>query len=130
MRRLVFMALVLALPGLAGPARADDKANPTGTWKWSAATGNRTREMTLRLKLDEGKLTGALVGRNGQETPIEDATYKDGTVSFSLTRERNGRKLTTKYTGQVSGDTIKGKIESERRGQLRSQDWAAQRSKD
>ena len=61
---------------------------------------------------------------------IEDATFKDGEVSFKVTRERNGQKFTTKYTGKVSGDTIKGKAESERNGQTNSRDWEAARSKD
>jgi hypothetical protein len=36
------------------------------------------------------------------------AKYKDGELSFTITRERNGQKMTTKYAGKVSGDTIKG----------------------
>ena len=71
-----------------------------------------------------------MLGRDNQETPIEDATYKDGEVSFKVTRERNGQKFTTKYHGKVSGDTIKGKAESERQGQAQSRDWEAKRAKD
>jgi hypothetical protein len=129
MKRLAAAALALACFGLAGVAWAQDKANPTGTWKWSVSFGGQTRETTLRLKLDGDKLTGAVVGRDGQETKIEDATYKDGEVSFKVTRERGGQKFTTKYTGKVSGDAIKGKTESERGGQTRSQDWEAKRDK-
>jgi hypothetical protein len=33
----------------------------------------------------------------------------------------------TKYTGKISGDTIKGKSESERDGQPTSRDWVAKR---
>ena len=43
--------------------------------------------------------------RQGRETVIEDGKYKDGEVSFSVTRERNGQKSTTKYHAKVSGDT-------------------------
>ena len=86
--------------------------------------------MTLKLKLDGDKLTGAMVGQNGQETAIEDGQFKDGEVSFKVTRERQGNKITTKYAGKVSGDTIKGKIESERNGQPQSRDWEAKRAKD
>src|SRR5688572_15036077 len=111
MMRLTTAALVVAIVGLAGAARAEDKADPTGTWKWTAKFGEREREMTLKLKLDGGKLTGAQVGRNDRETPIENATFKDGEVTFEVTRERNGQKRTTKYQGKVAGDTIKGKIE-------------------
>jgi len=130
MRRLFVTALVVTLAGSVGALRADDKANPTGTWKWTVMRNNQSRETTLKLKLDGDKLTGAMVGQNGQETPIEDGQFKDGEVSFKVTRERQGNKITTKYTGKVSGDTIKGKIESERNGQPQSRDWEAKRSKD
>jgi hypothetical protein len=130
MKRLVAVALVLAFVGLVGTARAEDQANPTGTWKWTVNFGGQSREATLKLKLDGDKLTGAVVGRNGKDHAIEDAKFKDGEVSFTVTRERDGKKFTSKYMGKVSGDTIKGKIEFERDGQVQSRDWEAKRSKD
>jgi hypothetical protein len=123
--------LAVACFSLISFARADDKPNPTGTWKWTVTNNNnQTRDVTLKLKLEDNKLTGALLGRNDQETKIEDATFKDGEVTFSVTRERNGQKMTSKYTGKVSGDTLKGKIESERDGKPQSRDWEAKRAKD
>lgn len=120
-------ALVVAFV-FVGTVCADD---PTGTWKWSAGGGGggQAREMTLKLKLDGDKLTGALMGRNNQETAISDASFKDGMVSFSITTERQGQKRTTKYSGKLEGDTIKGKATSERNGQEQSRDWEAKRSK-
>lgn len=127
MRGLLVAAVVM---GLTATVRADEKANPTGTWKWSNTFNNQTRESTLKLNLEGDKLTGSMLGRNDQQTPIENATYKDGEVSFTVTRERNGQKMTAKYSGKVSGDTIKGKVETERDGQTRSRDWEATRSKE
>ena len=121
--------VVVACVGLIGTARADDKANPTGTWKWTVTNNDQKRDMTLKLKLEGDKLTGAVVGRQGNETKIEDASFKDGAVSFTVTRERNGQKMTSKYSGKISGDTLKGKIESERDGKPQSRDWEATRSK-
>ena len=136
MRRLLVAALVFTLVGMAGMAQAAEKekakkkrerANPTGTWTWAVKMGEQTREMTLKLKLDGDKLSGVLVGREGQETKIQDAKYEKGTVSFTVVRERNNVKMTSKYVGRVSADAIKGKIESERDGQNRSRDWEAKR---
>ncbi len=129
MKRLVAVALVVIVAGAVGVARADDKPNPTGTWKWTVMRGDQKREMTLKLKLEGDKLTGAYVGRDGKETPIEDATFKDGEVSFKVTRERDGNKFTVKYNGKVSGDTIKGKTEFERNGETQTRDWEAKREK-
>jgi hypothetical protein len=129
MNRRTGMAFLVALVGLVALARAADKADPTGTWKWSVTFNNNTRDVTLKLKLDGDKLTGKISGRNNTETDIEDATFKDNEVSFSVTRERNGQKFVTKYKGKIDGDTIKGKSESERNGQNQSRDWEAKREK-
>jgi hypothetical protein len=131
MRRLTVAAAAWAITAtwLSGLSLADDNTNPTGTWKWSVTFNNQTRDRTLKLKLEGDKLTGAMLGRDNQETAIENASYKDGDVAFSVTRERNGQKFTTKYKGKVSGDTIKGTTESERDGQTQTRDWEAKREK-
>lgn len=128
MKRVVVAALVLAFSGLVGFAKAEEKANPTGTWKWTVQMGEQKREQTLKLKLEGDKLTGAMLGRENQETPIQEAKYKDGELSFKITRERQERKFTVKYVGKVSGDTIKGKMEFEREGETQSREWEAKRA--
>lgn len=131
MRRVILTALAVAVSGLMiGVAMAEEKGSPTGTWKWSVEVNGQTRESTLKLKLDGDKLTGAMVGRNNNETKIEDGTYKDGEVAFKITRERNGNKIVQTFKGKLSGDTIKGKIEVDRNGQTQSRDWEAKRAKD
>lgn len=131
MGRLIFSAAALAamVVGFPSATRADEKADPTGAWKWSVTFGDQTREFTLKLKLEGDKLTGAMLGRDNQETPIADASFKDGEVAFTVTRERNGQKFTIKYKGKLEGDTIKGKSEFERNGEKQSRDWEAKREK-
>lgn len=126
MWKVLGLGLVLTFVGAVGVTCAAEKPNPTGTWKWSITFGGQSRDMTLKLRLEGGKLTGAMV-RDDQETPIQDAKYRDGNVAFTVVRERNGQKMTLKYTGKVSGDTIKGKTEFEREGQSQSRDWEAKR---
>jgi hypothetical protein len=128
MRQLTAAALVLVFVGLASMARAEDKANPNGTWKWTVTFGGQEREFAIKLKADGNKLTGHFVSPDGTETAIEDGKYKDGEVSFKVTRERNGNKFVIKYKGKVSGDAIKGKSERDRNGETQSRDWEAKRS--
>lgn len=86
---------------------------------------------TIKLKLEGDKLTGAMVGRSDPKTKIEDVKHKDGELSFSVTRERSGQKITSKYSGKVSGDTIKGKIEGPGRdGKSTTRDWDAKRAEE
>jgi hypothetical protein len=129
MKRREFLVLGLALLGAVGQASAADKADPTGTWKWTMTFNDQKRDVSLKLKLDGDKLTGSMPGRNNTETNIENGTFKDGQISFTVTRERNNQKFTSKYSGKLDGDTIKGKIESERDGQTQSRDWEATREK-
>ena len=121
------------LVGVSASAGADDKtkADPTGTWKWSVkGQGGQTFETTLKLKMKDGKLTGHIIGRDDKEVEIKDAKFKDGEISFQVTREFNGQEVTIKYKGKVEKDTIKGKTEFERNGEKRERDWEAKRKKD
>jgi hypothetical protein len=128
MRKVVAIAVVLGLSAMVGVARADDKkADPSGTWKWEVERNGNKVAVTLKLKMDGDKLTGSMPGRQGNETAIEEASFKDDTVSFKVTRERNGQKTTTKYTGKIEGDTMKLKIERE--GGNRAQEVEAKRDK-
>ena len=120
------LAVCLLFAGIASGAE-DKKADPNGTWKWSFTGQNgQTRESILKLKLEGDKLTGTISGRGG-ETAIEEAKIKGEDISFQVTREFNGNKVVTKYTGKVSGDTIKGKSESQRDGQPQTRDWVAKK---
>ncbi len=129
MQRLMVAGLVVAFAALTGVALAENKSDPTGTWKWtSTGMGGQARTTTLKLKLDDDKLAGAVIGRNNEETAIEDGKCKNGEVSFIVTRERQGQKFTMKYHGKVTGDTIKGKITIEHDGQSQDRDWEAKRA--
>ena len=114
-------------------AQAQAATDPTGTWSWTTPgrNGGADRKMTLKIKVDAGKVTGTLStpGRNGAstDTEIKDAKLTGDDLTFSVTREMNGNSITTKYTAKVTGDSIKGKIESERNGQTQSRDFEAKK---
>ena len=134
---LTYLAVcaVLALGGIS-TASAEDKAlSATGTWTWTTPgrDGGEGRKMTLELKQDGEKLTGKVSspGRDGgaaRETEIADGSVKGTDVAFSVTREFNGNKVTSKYSGKLSADAITGKVESkDRDGNDRSRDWTAKK---
>jgi len=111
-------------------------ADASGTWTWSrpGRNGGEAQKMTLVLKAEGEKLSGSVTspGRQGGDpvkTEITEGKVKEGEVSFAVTREMNGNKMTTKYTGKVEGDTLKGKTEHERNGEKMSRDWEAKREK-
>lgn len=131
-RRMGFGALVVALAfaWLAAGVRAEDKkeGSVTGTWK-SSFTNNdgQTIETIYKLKQEGEKLTGTIKRGEGQERKIEEGKVKDGKVSFQITFERDGNKRTIKYEGELSGDSIKGKVHI---SEDRSFDWELKRQKE
>jgi len=107
----------------------DKKIDPTGKWTYTSPGRNgATRTNSFTLKLVEGKLTGAVSGRQ-QKTPIEKAMIKGDEISFQVTREFNGNKLVSKYTAKIAGDTMKGKTSTDRGGQAREREFEAKREK-
>jgi hypothetical protein len=110
-------------------ARADDKPNPNGSWKYTADVNGQSIDVTIKLKLDGDKLTGTLTVAD-MEAPIEDAKYKDGKVSFKVNREFNGNKIVLKYDGTIKGDTFKFKRDLERDGQTNTREYEAKRVKE
>jgi hypothetical protein len=122
------MATVICMLAIAGMARAEDKPNPTGTWKYTVEVNGQSVDVTIKLKLEGDKLTGTVSVLN-MESKIEDSKYQDGEVSFKVNREMNGNKFTIKYKGKINGDTFKGKRELERDGQTNTREFEAKRSK-
>ena len=105
----------------------EKKIDPTGTWKSSYTNQDgAVRESTIKLKVEGDKLTGTVSGRNN-DAAIEEGKIKGDEISFQVTREFGGNKVVIKYSGKISGDTIKGKSESQRDGQPQTRDWVAKK---
>jgi hypothetical protein len=112
-------------------------ADASGTWKWTqqGRQGGAGFEVTLKLEVKDGILSGTMLGMQGQQgaipdVAIGDASLKGEVVSFSVTREFNGNKRTSKYEGKLEGDTIKGTVERQGRdGNTMKSDWTATRAK-
>jgi hypothetical protein len=130
-----FAAFIAALFVSVAAFAAD--ASPAGTWKWTSPGrgGNPGVEQTLKLDVKDGQLTGTVLKTQtpmGEmpDVAITDASFKDGEIKFSVTRDFNGRSFTSKYDGKLDGDTIKGTVERPGRdGEVRKNDWVATRSK-
>src|SRR6266852_5711272 len=84
---------------------------------------------------------GVLMGWLGSRALADDKANATGTWKSSFTTQngqtiettlklkQDGDKVTVKYKGKVTKDSIKGKVEFERDGQTRSRDWEAKREK-
>ena len=147
MKKIIVPVLVglLAVTGLTLSAE-DTAVNPTGTWELKTLNASNQPPSFLKLRLEGGKLTGTLsrnAGAKVEQLPLEDAQLKGSEISFAvhvyaLHYENNvlqptdTNKVThSMYQGQISGDTIKGKVEKKswREETSRTVDWEAKRVK-
>ena len=77
--------------------------------KWVAQIPSRSgqmRETTFNFKVDAGKLTGTMSGRQG-DVATSDGKVSGDTISFVISQDRGGETVKTNYTGTVSGDEMK-----------------------
>ena len=125
------LACLALLVTMSITAQAAD-ANGTWTWTTPGRNGGPERTSTLKLKTEGDKVTGTINGRQGQEDiKITDGKITGEEITFKVSRSgQNGNTFTQKYTGKLSGDTIKGKVTFDRNGEERSNDWEAKRKTD
>lgn len=107
MKKLALVAaFAFGLFGMCASA-ADEKGDPTGTWKVKTKRGEKEVEVTMKFENKDGKVTGTVSGGKN-DTKIEDGKFKDGELTFTVTREVKDNKFVTKYSAKITGDTIKG----------------------
>ena len=126
MKRFATISCVLIL---AVPVKAEDKPDPTGTWKYTAEVNGESIEVTIRLKLAADKVKGA-VRIADMESKIEEGSFSDGQISFKVKPSFNGRRVTVTYKGTIKGDTFKGRREIDLLGEVNTREFEAKRSKE
>ncbi len=128
-----FLPIALLFTCGAPFAFAEEKADPTGTWKWERSFNDREMSFTLHLtRQDDGKLAGTYSVKRGdnerEPLELEDVKLEGKTLTFSVTRSRNGNEFTVKYTGAVDGDSITGTTLASWGDQDREFEWTAVRT--
>jgi len=116
-------------------------AGPTGTWRVVNGVNNSTQlrfEYTLRLNSNAGTLIGTLskVGTVSKsrlsQWEIRDAKIKGSEIFFTVTHpfDAGSGVITWSYKGNLTGDSIKGKVTKEASGETRTGKWSAERVKE
>ena len=104
----IIAALVVMMFALVVPAIAADDAKVAGEWKFTVESPNGTGTPTFTFKQDGGTLTGTYKGWLG-EVPLK-GTIKGNDIKFTLTVSIQGQDLQIDYSGEVDGDSMKGKV--------------------
>jgi opacity protein-like surface antigen len=97
------VVLTILAAGLALTAWAADL---TGQWTATFNTQIGEQHYTYTFKVDGEKLTGTAKNDRGT-TDIANGTIKGDQISFDESLDFNGQTIPIKYTGTVSGDSIK-----------------------
>src|SRR5687768_14053806 len=104
MRTLLAVLFAAALT-VRGAESAEPKIE--GTWKWTFNMPDGTRaEPKARLKREDDALTGTSIPRPGMSVPITDLKVDGDKISWTVVRDTNGKKVTTRYSGRIKNDTL------------------------
>lgn len=101
--RMLLLVAAFLLSGVAIVWAADVSG------KWVAQVPGRdgqTNETTFNFKVEAGKLTGSVSGRQG-DNPISDGKVTGDDISFVVAISRGGNDIKLVYKGKVTGDEIK-----------------------
>jgi len=109
-----------------GNAAEPKAVDPSGAWKIAtinSETKGKNPEAPLKLKLEGGKLTGAITHQsmvNGKtrvtEQVLKEAKLQGDNISFTVSFppvSGQGLEVTQRYQGKISGDAMQGKLETE-----------------
>ena len=105
-RLVVFCALLALVSVVAFAADIDGK--------WMSAPMGKGGPQTFTFKAEGSTLTGNIQGGRGGPVDITNGKVDGENVSFEVTREMNGNSMTAKYSGTVSGDTMKLTVDTGR----------------
>jgi hypothetical protein len=127
MKKLALLGFMLGMFSVMGVAVAADD-DVTGTWKVKTKRGEKEIEATWKLELKDGKVTGTVSGGKN-DAKIEDGKFSKGELTFTVVREVKDMKITTKYSGKVTGDAIKGSSTTDFNGKEFKSDFEGKREK-
>ncbi|AWM38632.1 hypothetical protein GobsT_31880 [Gemmata obscuriglobus] len=126
MKVIIAAALVL---GLGSFARAEDKANPVGTWKCEYTIGDMKRTAELVVTKDGDKLAGVMNWPDQKGAKVKDLKFKDGELTFSAVRKFMDNEIAIDYKLKVEGENLKGKAAAEVGGNKQEFDIEGKREK-
>jgi SAM-dependent methyltransferase len=101
-------------------------ANVAGRWFWSIPSATGREHFTMRLEQQFQEIRGK-VTIEGKRVSIGDAELKGDQLSFGVSYKSQGQKTVTRFSGHVTGDTIKGGLQIQGRPSEGIQDWIAKR---
>ena len=126
MKKLKAVLALVALFALTLGVSAQDSV--VGSWTGTVQGGRGPQPVTLVLKMEAGKLAGALTGGRGGDVAITDAALTGSTLKFKSKQMGRGGEIVLNWTGTVKGDEMSMSRVAEG-GQGQAQEFTIKRQK-
>jgi SAM-dependent methyltransferase len=101
-------------------------ANVAGRWFWSMPSVMGRQHWSMRLEQQFQEIRGK-VNIEGKRVSIGNAELKGDQLSFGVDYKSQGQKTAMRFSGQVTGDTIRGNIQAQGGPFEGVQNWIAKR---
>lgn len=122
MRKLMTVAMALALISLTIPFLSAAATDVSGQWELTINTPRGERTYDLQIEQDGEKIIVTMVTPRG-ETQGE-GTLKGDKIEWTITRSTPRGEFTLTYRGTVEGNIMQGTLETGRGGTI---EWTAKR---
>lgn len=108
-----------------------------GRWSWTTPgrSVNTLSTLTLSLYYRGSELADSVSASSqpavpGADPSLSELSFKNGHVTFSLTRILQGYRIVNKFSGQLEENVIRGTVDAQgRNGQMSWREWVARRIK-
>jgi hypothetical protein len=101
-------------------------AHVAGKWRWQQTVAGKPRDYEARLSQLFQEVDGEMLVDGGTGT-VQSFALRGDQLSFVLSRERFGQKISHEFSGRVDGDTITGRVLVSGGGENTTQPWQAKR---
>ncbi len=101
-------------------------ANVAGRWFWSIPSAIGRQHWSMRLEQQFQEIRGK-VTIEGKRVSIGDAELKGDQLSFEVGYKSQGQETVMRFSGHITGDTIKGSLQVQGGPSKGIQDWIAKR---
>lgn len=120
---------LIALSLFCSTALAQNSASdPSGTWRWSYEMDGKTREDSLVLNLDDGKLTGSFQGVPENPVEFKAAKLKDNQLSCTVEYKWKDQSVSLEFTGKMKQDDLDGTVKVITEAGTQEYPWTPKRS--
>ena len=107
-RRVVMMAVAVALATVTGLAARTQTVDVSGDWTFDVQTGMGSGTPAITFKQSGEALTGTYAGTLGNAN--FKGTVKGTAIEFAFEVEAQGQTIDVRYKGTVDKDTMKGDV--------------------